>query len=133
MINAFGLCRSLATAHEDLIGFEILKHEKQANRSQPRNRNVVRNHDTKSCQGTTANRRAAMDRKWLDRAKKLREFLAHHPGASMVEIMDGLGEGKNTTQAWLFKMRANPQYGIAYLKGIRAINQYSYWLAKYKD
>lgn len=130
MINAFGLCRTIATAHEDLIGAEMLKHERLANFPKSRSRNSVINHNTQSRIGTSPARKDKIDALWLDRAKKIRKFLEANVGATTTEVVDGIGEDRSTTCAWLMKMRSNPKYGIRHAKGLRFAKKYTYWRAE---
>lgn len=130
MINAFGLCRSLATAHEGLIGIEMLKHERRLGIATTSKKRALGNYKTGSYDGFTPDRRARIDQEWLDRAKILREFLENHPGATMVEIIAGIGEDKHTVQSWLLKMRAKPKYGIKGKKHHKAKSQFIYWRAE---
>ena len=123
MINAFGVCRSIATKHEEMIGQKMLEMA-MAEKPSPA---LPQRSSKFGNVGTNEAAAEASLQRWFEIAGMIRDFLKDNPGASTVDIREALGINRSTVSSWTTKMRMNQeQFGIT-ARVVRRTKLYAYW------
>jgi len=113
MINAFGICRHLATKHEAAISAAM----------------IAANIKVKSGfgGGVTVARKKKLEEMWHHRAETLRGYLAINPGATGRDVKLGLDLSQSMHDAWMQRIRPNAkEYGIGVEK-CNKTKKFYYW------
>jgi hypothetical protein len=94
MINAFNLCRSLATKHEDAIGAAILLKVRSG-------RPAIERREAQNC----SSKKARYYPVWEARGKKVLAYVKKHPGCDAQKMARDFGMRTKSLSIWLEKMR----------------------------
>lgn len=125
MINAFGVCRSIATRHEAMIAQRM-----QAEARQLRKPDLPARPSKFGNSGTSPERDAQTHMRWLEIADRIRAFLETKPAATTVDVRDHLGVNTSNACAWMTKMRMNQDLFAIKARWNTRTKRWHYWRAE---